>query len=99
MGLSEADQALLDGLAQRLAEQAPAPLWMVRAYVWAVHTRRDPVRAVGAAHYGAGYPLYEGDPTWLDEERRAWSRTAHAVEVARACAAARLNIPLGELAA
>lgn len=106
-GLSEADQALLGGLAEQLHERAPGsadnpfgvPPWIARIYVWAVFTGRDPVRALGRRWFGEGFPLFEGDPVWVDEESRPRSRTFACVAKVEACAAARLNIPVRELAA
>lgn len=106
-GLSEADQAFLGGLAEQLHARAPGsadnpfgvPPWIARIYVQAVFTRRDPVRELGRRWFGEGFPLFDGDPVWADEETRRRSRTFACIAKVEACAAVRLNIPVRGLAA
>ncbi len=64
------------------------PMWCCEAYLQAARERADPVRAIGRAHFGAEYPLYDGDPVWLDEDRRPASRTFCCVRWAQALAQA-----------
>lgn len=64
------------------------PEWCCRAYLQALEVGADPVRAIGRAHFGADYALYDSDPAWLDEASRPRSRTFCCVQWAGALAKA-----------